>query len=87
MTAVLGLSFASVALVAADGTPGEDATGLVDVVLRSTHQFRDPQAAEDAGYGPANACVSGPEEGAMGEHYITARPFSTASSIRKSPKR
>jgi hypothetical protein len=67
LTVACGLSFGSLALAASEDAPP---AGLVEVVLRSTHQFRDPQAAKEAGYGAANACVSGPQEGAMGEHFI-----------------
>jgi hypothetical protein len=70
LTAAWGLSFASVALAGSDGQSAQPATGLVEVVLRATEQFRDPGQAGAAGYASANACVSGPEEGAMGVHFI-----------------
>jgi hypothetical protein len=54
---------------AADGQTAP-ATGLVDVVLRATERYRDPAEAEAQGWGSANSCVSGPEEGAMGVHFI-----------------
>jgi hypothetical protein len=57
-----------VAAAALDGsTP---ATGLVEVVLRATERYRDPAEAESNGWASANSCVSGPEEGAMGVHFI-----------------
>jgi hypothetical protein len=68
-----------VAMRAADGGPAQSLSGqansgqantLVDVVLRSTERYRDPAEAEAQGWGSANSCVSGPEEGAMGVHFI-----------------
>ena len=69
LTAAWGLWLASVGGAASDGQD-MSSTGLVEVVLQSTHQFRDPESAKAADYAPANACVSGPEVGAMGEHFI-----------------
>jgi hypothetical protein len=43
---------------------------LVQVVREATPQFIDVNAAGPAGYGPAFGCVSGPDHGAMGIHYI-----------------
>jgi hypothetical protein len=65
--AVWGVSSAPVAMA---GPDDQGATGLVEVVLRATEAFRDPAQAVAAGYGSANSCVSGPEEGAMGVHWI-----------------
>jgi hypothetical protein len=56
-------------LAASDGPAGSGNT-LVDVVLRSTERYRDPAEAEAQGWASANSCVSGPEEGAMGVHFI-----------------
>jgi len=43
---------------------------LVDVVRSATARFQDPAQAEAAGYGMALGCVSGPQQGAMGLHFI-----------------
>jgi hypothetical protein len=43
---------------------------LVQIVREVTEPFKNPGAATDAGYGPAFGCVSGPQEGAMGVHYV-----------------
>ena len=43
---------------------------LVQIVREDTHQFIDVNAAGPAGYGPAFGCVSGPDHGAMGIHYV-----------------
>lgn len=49
---------------------GAHATGLVREVLDSTWRFRDVRLAEAEGYGPFLGCVSGPQEGAMGVHFV-----------------
>jgi hypothetical protein len=43
---------------------------LVQIVRESTRQFIDVNAATAAGYGPFLGCVSGPDHGAMGIHYV-----------------
>src|SRR6202040_794423 len=44
--------------------------GLVRDVREATRQFLDVNNAGTAGYGPAFGCVSGPDHGAMGIHYV-----------------
>jgi len=43
---------------------------LVEVVRDATRQYIDVNAATAAGYGPFLGCVSGPDRGAMGVHYV-----------------
>ncbi len=43
---------------------------LVEVVRTATRQFLDVNAATALNYQPAFGCVSGPDHGAMGIHYI-----------------
>ena len=43
---------------------------LVRQVRLATKQFLDVNNAVQAGYGPAFGCVSGPDHGAMGIHYV-----------------
>ena len=43
---------------------------LVQIVRQATQQFIDVNATAVAGYGPAFGCVSGPDHGAMGIHYV-----------------
>jgi hypothetical protein len=43
---------------------------LVEVVRNATRQFVDVNTAVRAGYTPLFGCVSGPDHGAMGVHYI-----------------
>jgi len=45
-------------------------TPLTRTVRQATSTFQDAQAAAGAGYSLAGGCVSGPEEGAMGVHYV-----------------
>ncbi|HVO62087.1 MAG TPA: hypothetical protein VMT53_14205 [Terriglobales bacterium] len=43
---------------------------LVQDVREATQQFLNVNKARQAGYGPAFGCVSGPDHGAMGIHYV-----------------
>jgi hypothetical protein len=44
--------------------------GLVDIVRQATERYRDVSVAEDDGYTLMFGCVSGPDSGAMGLHYV-----------------
>jgi len=46
------------------------ASELVNVVRESTERFRDVAAAEAEGYALMFGCVTGPDAGAMGLHYV-----------------
>ena len=54
----------------AQHTAQNRADGLLRVVRESTERFRDVEAAEAEGYGLLFGCVSGPDWGAMGLHYV-----------------
>jgi hypothetical protein len=43
---------------------------LLDVVRNATAPFVDPEVAIGAGYIPKTFCVSGPNQGAMGVHFV-----------------
>jgi hypothetical protein len=43
---------------------------LVQIVRDATQQFIHVSNTKDAGYAPAFGCVSGPDHGAMGIHYV-----------------
>lgn len=43
---------------------------LVRIVRAATERFADVEAARLAGYGAFLGCVSGPEAGAMGQHFV-----------------
>lgn len=44
--------------------------GLIGVVRESTERFRDVKVAEAEGYSLLFGCVTGPDSGAMGLHYV-----------------
>lgn len=52
------------------GSPVTTSSELVQTVRTSTAQFIDVNNATAAGYGPFLGCVSGPDHGAMGIHYV-----------------
>ncbi len=47
---------------------------LVRVVRDATRRFRDVNQAEAEGYHLMFGCVSGPDDGAMGLHYVNMEP-------------
>ena len=69
-------------LIAADGAAMQEAeqshaghaqatpAKLVQLVRNATRQYIDVNAARAAGYQPFLGCVSGPDHGAMGQHYV-----------------
>ena len=58
----------SVALTRSDKADGADT--LVQVVRQATKPFKNVEAAKSAGYELFHGCVSGPQEGAMGIHFV-----------------
>jgi len=46
---------------------------LVEKVREATAIFRDVNEAQKACYGPFGGCVSGPEDGAMGVHFVNGQ--------------
>jgi hypothetical protein len=80
---VLAASAASSSSVLADETSATEATHqhsqdvaksrpgeLVRIVREATWRFRDPAVAEAEGYKLMFGCVTGPDSGAMGLHYV-----------------
>jgi hypothetical protein len=47
-----------------------DASALIKIVRESTERFKDVTVAEAEGYALQFGCVSGPDSGAMGLHYV-----------------
>ena len=43
---------------------------LVRIVREATERFKDPEVADGEGYKLAFGCVSGPDSGAMGLHFV-----------------
>jgi hypothetical protein len=83
LLALLSSLAASPALLAAGDTASSDDSDhaqahhehaapakLVQLVRDATRQFIDVNAATAAGYQPFLGCVSGPDHGAMGVHYV-----------------
>jgi hypothetical protein len=66
----LGVLLASSAVSHDDRNNSNRAGELVRLVREATAQFRDPGAAEAAGYHLLFGCVTGPDIGAMGLHYV-----------------
>ena len=65
------LSSFPVSIVAEDQhSHSTDASALVAVVREATERFKDVAAAEAAGFELQFGCVSGPDWGAMGLHYV-----------------
>jgi hypothetical protein len=46
------------------------ASALINLVRQSTERFKDVSVAEREGYAVQFGCVSGPDSGAMGLHYV-----------------
>jgi len=71
-TLLLATSAVSVPLFAQEEAHANHATParLVTEVRQATRQFLDVNNASASGYGPAFGCVSGPDHGAMGIHYV-----------------
>jgi hypothetical protein len=73
-----GILVAAVTLLAAPDDLEQPHTGhgnaapakLVELVRNATRQFIDVKAATAANYQPLFGCISGPDHGAMGVHYI-----------------
>ena len=53
-----------------------DPGALVKIVRESTERFKDVKVAENEGYALMFGCVSGPESGAMGLHYVNGQILS-----------
>lgn len=77
-SACLAFSATSTAIANDVGRSGEHKHGhqrphsgeLVEAVRSSTRLFRDVNQAKAAGYQLLFGCVSGPDDGAMGMHYV-----------------
>jgi hypothetical protein len=60
-------------VVAQDGhahASASQAGALIEIVRQATERFRDPAVAEAEGYVLQFGCVSGPDAGAMGLHFV-----------------
>jgi hypothetical protein len=66
------LSVASCAMTVPAGADPRSADTLVEEVRRATNAFHDVSAARAAGYAPFLGSVTGPQEGAMGIHFVNS---------------
>ena len=71
LVAIMLAAGSSIALASSGMEKSE--TTLAGVVRRATAQFKDVEAAKEAGYGLFHGCVSGPQEGAMGIHFANGQ--------------
>ena len=62
--------FALTSVALAGAHKPEPGGNLVETVRQATESFKNLDAAESAGYGLFHGCVSGPQEGAMGIHFV-----------------
>ena len=56
--------------------PTADPGALIKVVRESTERFKDVSVAENEGYALMFGCVTGPDAGAMGLHYVNGQILS-----------
>lgn len=62
--------FAMTSVALAGSHKPEPGATLVEAVRQATTRFKDLDAAKSDGYGLLHGCVSGPQEGAMGIHFV-----------------
>ena len=55
---------------------GGDPGALIKIVRENTERFRDVHVAENEGYALMFGCVTGPDAGAMGLHYVNGQILS-----------
>jgi hypothetical protein len=72
MIRLVTLLLVTLTVIATVGTAGPQAT-LVEEVRRATARFSDVAATGAAGYAPFLGCVSSPQSGAMGIHYVNEK--------------
>src|ERR1700728_5344593 len=57
-------------VASAQENPAASLSKLVQIVRGATTQYQNISVATAAGYGPFLGCVTGPDHGAMGIHYV-----------------
>ena len=70
LTAAVLLGTVSIVSIAPTTSGETKVTTLIEEVRAATARFKDVAAAEAAGYGLFHGCVNGPEQGAMGVHFV-----------------
>jgi hypothetical protein len=61
---------AQIAVAQHSSHSSDNPSALVEQVRQATEPFQDVRLAQTAGYGQFLGCVSGPQEGAMGVHFV-----------------
>jgi len=69
-----------------DGHESAAPAKLVQIVRNATQQFADVNAATAANYQPLFGCVSGPDQGAMGVHYINLALYGAGAIDSSKPQ-
>src|SRR6201982_2466689 len=59
---------------------------LVEDVRKATRKYLDVNNAGPAGYGPAFGCVTGPDHGAMGIHYVNGPLVMDGEIAKETPE-
>lgn len=59
---------------------------LVEDVRNATRVYLDVNNAGPAGYGPAFGCVTGPDHGAMGIHYVNGDLVKDGKIVKETPE-
>lgn len=59
---------------------------LVEDVRNATRVYLDVNNAGPAGYGPAFGCVTGPDHGAMGIHYVNGPLVMDGEIVKETPE-
>ena len=68
---IVGLMVAALTTAAlASPSRAAEPDALVDAVRQATAGYKEAEAAQAAGYGLFHGCVSGPQGGAMGIHFV-----------------
>jgi len=61
--------------------PGKDTAPLLEKVRRITERFRNINVALSEGWAPGTPCVSGPDAGAMGVHFLQPTGIPTELNV------
>ena len=69
-----------------NGHQGHSPSQLVEDVRNFTRVYIDVNNAGPAGYGPAFGCVSGPDHGAMGIHYVNGDLVNDGKIEKETPE-
>jgi hypothetical protein len=69
-----------------DRSASPNSSKLIEIVRNATRQFQDVNAAVSAKYQPLFGCVTGPDHGAMGIHYINLALYGDGEIAASTPE-